>query len=133
MRFKTISILSVLLLTVVAMSAFMPQQKQPSDSNLKVLAKDISPDDLYDMMEGFNTSLGVKCNFCHSAKKDDPNKLDYALDGKPEKETTRAMIKMTMEINEKYFHNASAYSTKAVLAVNCISCHNGKTHPEAKF
>ena len=133
MRFKTIATLAVLLLTVFAMSGFMPQQRQTSDSNLKVLSKDISPDDLYDMMEGFNTALGVKCNFCHAAKTDDPNKLDYASDAKPEKETTRAMIKMTMEINDKYFHITGPYTTKAVLSVNCITCHNGKTHPVAKF
>ena len=133
MRFKSVSIMSVLLLTVVAMSAFMSTKEQEGNTNLKVLAKDIAPDDLYDMMEGFNTALGVKCNFCHAAKKDDMEKLDYASDAKPEKESTRSMIKMTMELNDKYFHVQKPYSTKSVLAVNCISCHNGKTHPDAKF
>ena len=133
MRFRTISVLSVLVLIVVAMSAFIPQEKQQTETNLKVLPKNIAPDDLYDMMEGFNTALGVQCNYCHAAKKDDPNKLDYLSDAKPEKETTRAMIKMTMEINDKYFHNQAPYSTKSVLTVNCITCHNGKAKPLSKF
>jgi hypothetical protein len=130
MRYKTILTLSILIATVFLMSAFMPQQEVPKYTNLKVLPKDISKDDLGKIMNGYKTALGVKCNFCHASGKADPRRLDFASDEKPEKDIARSMMKMTSKINKKYFHIKGAEQPNAVLAVNCISCHNGKAHPE---
>lgn len=130
MRYKTVIILAGLLGSVSLMTAFMPAE-QKKETNLKVLPKNISHDDLRKVMSGFNTALGVKCNFCHAANSDDPKKLDFTSDAKPEKEIARDMMRMTSRINKKYFHLKNIYEPKAVLAVNCITCHNGKAHPEA--
>ncbi|MDB5019278.1 MAG: c-type cytochrome [Pedobacter sp.] len=130
MRYKTILTLSFLIANVFIMSAFMPQQEARKFTNLKVLPKDISGDDLNKIMDGYKTALGVKCNFCHAAGKADPKRLDFASDEKPEKNIARGMMKMTSKINKKYFHVKGAEAPNAVLAVNCISCHNGKAHPE---
>jgi hypothetical protein len=130
MRYKSIVTLTLLIATVFLMSAFMPQQEAPKFTNLKVLPKDISKDDLGKVMDGFKTALGVKCNFCHAQGKADPKRLDFASDEKPEKDMARQMMKMTSKINKKYFHIKGAEAPNAVLAVNCISCHNGKAHPE---
>lgn len=130
MRYKTILTLTILIVTVFLMSAFMPQQEAKKFTNLKVLPKDISPEDLDKVMDGFKAALGVKCNFCHAAGQSDPKHLDFASDAKPEKNIARGMMKMTSKINKKYFHIKSAEAPNAVLAVNCISCHNGKAHPE---
>ncbi|WP_158799157.1 c-type cytochrome [Pedobacter sp. L105] len=129
MRLRTSVILSVLVLTVIMMSAFMPPPEKKG-GNLKILPKNISHEDLHKVMEGFNVALGVKCNFCHAAKKDDPTRLDFDSDEKPEKEMARNMMKMTSRINKKYFHVNVPYDAKAVLAVNCVTCHNGKAHPD---
>jgi len=131
MRYKTIVTLSSVLITVIVLSGFMPQEQKKA-SNLKVLPKDISHEDLDKVMDGFKVALGVKCNFCHAASKDDPKHLDFASDGKPEKEIARSMMKMTYRINKKYFHVKDVYETKAVLAVNCVTCHHGQAHPEDK-
>ncbi|QNK63451.1 c-type cytochrome [Pedobacter sp. PAMC26386] len=131
MRYKAIITLSVLLLTVIALSGFMaPEQKKAM--NLKVLPKDISHEDLDKIMDGYKAALGVKCNFCHAASKDDPKHLDFASDEKPEKDIARAMMKMTYRINKKSFHVKDANKPNAILAVNCITCHRGQAHPDDK-
>lgn len=137
MRIRTTIILSTLVITVMSMSAFMPKAstKDPEpkkENHLKVLPKDISREDLHKVMEGFNVALGVKCNFCHAADKDNPKRLDFDSDAKPEKEMARSMMRMTAKINKKYFHIKDASDIKAVLAVSCFTCHNGNAHPENK-
>jgi len=131
MRAKTLFTLSILIATVFLMSAFMPKQEAPKYTNLKILPKDISKEELGKVMDGFKTALGVKCNFCHAASKADPKRLDFASDEKQEKEFARTMMKMTVKINKKFFHVKDAGAPNAVLAVNCITCHNGKPHPES--
>jgi len=131
MRFRTLITLSLLIFTAVLMSAFMPQAPKKA-SNLKILPKDISHEELDKVMEGFKVALGVKCSFCHSADKSDPKRMDFASDAKPEKEMARDMMRMTIKINKKYFHIKDADDTKAVLAVSCFTCHNGNAHPENK-
>jgi cytochrome c553 len=131
MRFRTGIILSILVFTVVLMSAFMPQPPKKA-SNLKVLPKDISHEELDKIMDGYKVALGVRCSFCHAADKNDPKHMDFASDAKPEKEIARDMMRMTIKINKKYFHIKDANDTRAVLAVSCFTCHNGNAHPENK-
>ena len=135
MRFRTSIILSLLVLSVVVMSSFMqtqqPQQKK-KPSNLKVLPKDISHEELDEVMDGFKLALGVKCGHCHSPSKTDPKRMDFASDEKPEKLRAREMMKMTARINKKYFHTNDANLSRGVLSVSCITCHNGKSKPESK-
>ncbi|WP_225874592.1 c-type cytochrome [Pedobacter hiemivivus] len=107
MRYKKTITFSLILGTVVMLSAFMPQQEpkqEPKATNLKVLPKNISHDDLDKVMDGFKLALGVKCNYCHSPRKDNPKKLDFASDENPKKEIARDMMRMTNKINKKYFH-----------------------------
>ncbi len=130
MKFKAFLILSFLIATVFLMSGFMPQPETRKFVNLKVLPKDISKDELDSVMDGFKAALGVKCGFCHAPRKDDPKRLDFASDAKEEKETARMMMKMTAKLNKKYFHVKEANVPNAVLAVNCITCHRGKTDPK---
>jgi hypothetical protein len=129
MKLKVVLTLALLLSTVVLMSAFMPKQQQEVQyTNLKVLPKNISKAELDKVMSGFKTSLGVKCNFCHAPNAE--GKMDFASDAKPEKDMARMMMKMTANINKKFFHIKDAKNPDAVLAVSCITCHNGKPHPE---
>ena len=106
-------------------------QSQTKWKNLKVLPQDITKDSLDYLMNGYSSALAVNCNYCHSAKKDDPKKLDFAADDKIEKEITRGMIKMTNEINENYFrpHFPDPKPTQ-VHVVNCVMCHRGTSNPE---
>lgn len=103
----------------------------PEWENLKVLPQDISKDSLKHLMRNYSTALGVKCNYCHVPKKDDPTKLDFPNDDKIEKEIARGMIEMTDEINEKYFQpHFPDPKPEQVQVANCVMCHRGAANPE---
>ncbi len=99
--------------------------------NLKVLPQNISKDSLHSLMKGYSIALGVDCKFCHTPQKNDASKLDFAADGKIEKEIARGMIKMTDDINRVYFlpHKKDPKPTQTY-DVSCITCHRGNPNPE---
>lgn len=128
---KLIVGLAIIALVGVSIAASRPPQEAPHKMNLKVLPKDISHDDLGKVMHEWSNSLGVKCNFCHAAQKDNPQRLDFASDEKPEKGMARNMYKMTGRINKKFFKYKQS-SENPLPPVGCITCHNGQPHPESK-
>lgn len=114
---------------ILSLSAFMPKpEPEPKAKNLKVLPKNISKEELDKVMDDFKLALGVRCSHCHAPMKDNPKKLDFASDEKPEKETAREMMRMTAKINKKYFHEAMKEGN-TIAKIACITCHNGKTEP----
>ena len=120
-------IIAVITLSIAASRPPVP----PEHKNLKVLPKNISHDELDKIMDGFKAALGVGCKYCHAAQKDNPRKTDFASDEKPEKNIARNMMRMTNKINKKYFHYAKS-DANSVAPVNCMTCHHGEAHPEAK-
>src|SRR5262245_55005665 len=102
-------------------------QEQPQFKNLKVLPKDISEDQLRAAMGAFARALGVRCDYCHAAKPGE-QRLDFALDDKPEKKTARVMMEMTHELNEKYIGTLEDHSDPPI-KVECATCHRGIAHP----
>jgi hypothetical protein len=116
---------------VIAGSAFSPAGNF-QERNLKVLPKNISNEKLDSIMNSFEHALGVKCNFCHAKTKNDPEKLEYASDDKPEKEIARKMMIMTNDINKKYFNFNDTEDPEIIQSVLCITCHRGEPHPESK-
>src|SRR5690606_4891523 len=86
---------------VISMSAAWKPQPEDEFKNLQVLPKNITVAELDKIMEGFNEALGVDCGYCHT--KDLNKELVFHLDDKSEKEVSRKMMRMTNEINQKYF------------------------------
>lgn len=131
---KPKNLIFTLLITGVAAlgaTADYQQPAPPQPKNLKVLPKNISHEELDHVMDEWKGALGVKCNFCHAASADNPKKMDWASDAKPEKEMARQMFTMTGKINKKYFHSKKgADGMMAMAAVNCNTCHHGEAHPE---
>jgi hypothetical protein len=128
----TIGLLAgVIFISTTAMKQERPQEEKKF-KNLKVLPKNISEKQLDAVMENWEHSLGVRCSFCH-VRNEETKKMDWAADGKPEKDMARSMYKMTAEINKKYF-NAGKDSIGMVMemGVNCNMCHKGTAHPEPK-
>ncbi len=125
---KLLAGISLVFILMIGVAATTVQDKKPKP-NLKVLPKDISHEELEKIMKGFNVSLGVKCNHCHAPSKTNPKKLDFSSDEKPEKDVARGMMRMTAKINKKYFN----YVEEGKTVVTCITCHNGKEHPESKI
>jgi hypothetical protein len=127
---KLIATASLLSVVVFMAMSPAPQQEEHKFENLKVLPKKITGEKLHKVMEGWNASLGVRCNFCH-AFNSETKKMDFASDAKPEKDMARHMYKMTADINKKYF-GAKKDSLGFMMenGVNCNTCHRGTSHPE---
>lgn len=102
-------------------------QEQEKFTNLKVLPKDVSPEELRATMGQFTRALGVRCNFCHAAKPGE-QRLDFSLDDKPEKKTARAMMEMTRDLNDKYLSALEDRGNPPV-KVGCFTCHHGTNRP----
>ncbi|HNE50988.1 MAG TPA: c-type cytochrome [Chitinophagales bacterium] len=119
---KKISILLLLAFSIIFMSfRTVAEQKEEHEkfTNLKVLSKKISHDDLIAVMKGYCAALNVKCSFCHVKNGEE---FDFASDDIKEKEITRKMQKMANGINKKYFGKNSG-------TVGCMTCHHGKKNP----
>jgi hypothetical protein len=99
--------------------------------NLKVLSRDLSGQQVNEIMEGWAGSLGVRCDSCHAEATeitvaDDESNLNYADDSKPMKIIARNMYKMTEEINS--IHIAKIEGSG--MPVTCGTCHRGHVSPE---
>ncbi len=117
---------------MIFMQSFVQLQHEEKPTNLKVLPKDISEKELHDVMKGFSKSLGVHCDFCHAKGEGQgpggrPN-MDFASDSKPEKNTARDMMRMTMAINHDYIGKMKGADHK-LEEVACVTCHMGKETP----
>jgi Photosynthetic reaction centre cytochrome C subunit len=99
--------------------------------NLKVLPRDLSGQQVNEIMEGWARSLGVRCDSCHAEATeitvaDDESNLNYADDSKQMKIIARSMYKMTEEINS--IHIAKIEGSG--MPVTCGTCHRGHVSPE---
>lgn len=114
-----------------------PHPPAPKPTNLKVLPKDLTGDQVMEIMHGWEAQLGSECITCHTADpvKKFPNGkplLNFADDSKKEKETARLMLKMTIDINEKTSMVESSHdNAEAAKKVTCGTCHRGHLDPPA--
>ncbi len=117
---------------ILALSSFapesMPQPQEWKATNLKVLPKNITQEEMKQVMDGFKVALGVKCGFCHAQNAEDPTKLDFASDANPHKETARWMMRMTQRINKKHFNHRDEKKGE-MTQISCMTCHNGQERP----
>jgi hypothetical protein len=98
-------------------------------TNLQVLPKDISKGGLLDMMKGFTSALGVRCQHCHIGEEGKPlTTFDFVSDAKATKQTARVMLRMVQAINNEHLAKIEKQSAGA-LQVNCLTCHHGETRP----
>ena len=124
-----VTLAAVALISTAATST-KPVAPANNYTNLKVLPKDISSKDLQELMtDDFEDGLGVTCGFCHADAKDGHG-LDFASDAKPEKEIARAMMRMTIGINKKYFKIKHPLIGSNALVINCNTCHKGQAFPD---
>jgi hypothetical protein len=103
----------------------------PPPTNLKVLPKDLTSEQLHTLMHGWSDALGVHCTTCHAENPKDigPDghpRLNYADDSKQDKSTARLMYKMTQDINRNYVSKVEG----AEATVTCGTCHRGHLEPE---
>jgi Photosynthetic reaction centre cytochrome C subunit len=110
-----------------------PQEEKPVYTNLKVLSKKISDENMDYIMESFNMQLGVNCLFCHvHREKDYVYSFDYASDSMMNKRIARDMLRMTMKLNKKYFNTKISGTLSSPGKIWCKTCHRGKPVPILK-
>jgi len=127
-RKKLIVIFAFLVVISLCVTAMRPPAN--GYTNLKVLPRNISTKELNKIMiDDFEDDLGVSCGYCHAKAKGESQKLDYASDEKPEKEIARKMMRMTLDLNKKYFTIKHPVIGAPALTVTCNTCHNGQPHP----
>jgi hypothetical protein len=111
----------------------------PPPTNLKVLPKDTTGEQVHEIMHGWEAQLGAECTTCHTV---DPNRkmpngrpaLNFADDSKPEKNTARLMYQMVEDINKNYLSKVKDTDHdhapgKEDAALSCGTCHRGHVHP----
>jgi hypothetical protein len=101
----------------------------PKPVNLQVLPREMSVANVGKLMKRFEEDLGVKCGHCH-VENPQTQKLDYASDEKPAKQTARIMISMLNDINDKYLAQLGG-DRRYAITVTCGSCHQGQSSPPA--
>jgi Photosynthetic reaction centre cytochrome C subunit len=84
-------------------------------------------DEVVKLMRQYTGDLGVECEFCH-ARNPETHRNDPPSDANPVKETARAMIRMTDDLNTKYLAQLS--NRKTTDPITCGTCHRGMSHPE---
>src|ERR1035437_6795927 len=123
---------------ILAGSAQSPQASQytaptpenstfPAPTSLNVLPKNLTGQQVHNIMEQWVASLGAQCNSCHT---EDPNnigpngrpRLNFADDSKPMKAVARTMYSMTERINNDYLVKINSSGAP----VTCGTCHRGR-------
>jgi hypothetical protein len=106
-------------------------QQGEHENNLKVLPKDISHDDLMNVMHSFEIALNYTCKDCHAPSATEQGKLDFMADTK-KKDTALDMMKMVQAMDSTYFGVKGDFKENYLTSqfkVTCITCHNGHESP----
>jgi hypothetical protein len=129
-KFTFLSIVAIAIITTA--STISPRGKF---KNLKILPQDISEKKLDSIMDAYSKALKVNCDFCHVPPKKDMfniansnQEMDYSLDNDM-KEKARNMMRLTIDINKKYFYNDSLQRPEYLRVVHCNTCHRGNPIP----
>jgi hypothetical protein len=99
-------------------------------TNLQILPKNLTGEQVHEIMEKWEGELGTGCKTCHTASKElGPNgrpQINFADDSKDEKKTARKMYKMVEDINSNYISKIDSSGAP----VTCGTCHRGHLSPE---
>jgi len=107
-----------------------PHRPRPKPTNLQVLPKDLTGDEVVAIMHKFEDQLGVDCDYCHAkntANKPGVGHLDFSSDDNPMKDRARTMIRMADDINERFL--VQLKTPPAGQKVSCGTCHRGNAKP----
>jgi hypothetical protein len=100
----------------------------PPITNLQILPKGSSREQVLTTMAAFTAALGVNCSYCH-VQEGRGGRNDMAADDKPTKKAARAMMLLAREINAK-LPEAVGKSADSTTRVGCATCHRGVPIPK---
>ena len=101
---------TLLALSISVFAATIPAGAQPQ------------PVDWLSQMPAIASALGVRCNYCHSAKRG-------SGEPEPKKEIARAMMTMTDELNAR-IRTATGKKLGEATEIRCAYCHRGVAIPK---
>ena len=131
MKWNT-TIVVIVMAAFVSISMALPAGGKKGERNLRVLPAGISNQQLDSFMNVYSAALGVQCNFCHVAKKNQPDSIDFVSDQNPMKDNARKMISMLISINTNNFYYEKKIEPLYLYAVTCKTCHRGEPFPEVR-
>jgi hypothetical protein len=82
---------------LLVVAAPLPAQMPDRFTNLQVLPKDSTKEQVFATMRAITSGLGVRCTHCHVGP-DNLMGMDFATDEKHEKKAARAMLRMVAAI-----------------------------------
>ena len=106
-------------------------------TNLQVLPKDFTRQQVVQVMQQFTMGLGVMCAYCHAEMEgaqpgaNGQVPMDFASDAKQQKKTARVMMKMVGDINNTIGSQVGKPAAD-VVKVQCITCHRGAAIPKTQ-
>jgi hypothetical protein len=128
---KKVLLVVILCGAMMLLQSFVQKHDDEKPTNLKILPKDISEQDLHKVMREYSMALGVHCNYCHVAEPVEGQqrpKMDFAADTKHEKKVARDMMIMVNAINTNYIGKMIG-GDHPMEQVTCVTCHNGRVTP----
>jgi tetratricopeptide (TPR) repeat protein len=100
-------------------------------TNIQVLPKEVTPDQLRGTMLAFTSALGVRCAYCHVGREGEPlSSYDFASDKNPMKGTTRTMMRMVAAVRTDYLAKIETSGPKRA-RFGCRTCHAGRARPQS--
>jgi predicted Zn-dependent protease len=93
-------------------------------TNLQVLPKDITREELTGIMRSVAGATGYRCGDCHAGEMPE---MDFASDEKDMKKTAREMFRMVADINGKIAGMGRTLDARS--RVRCVTCHHGIAKP----
>ena len=112
----------------VSASSAQPLPAPEKPKNLKVLPKDMDPQQLRSLMGNYARSLGVRCTHCHRGQEGQQlTAEDFASDDNPKKDIARGMIRLVDSVNVQLKHLVP--NAENPVSVRCVTCHHGVARP----
>lgn len=99
-------------------------------TNLTVLPRDITNQQLIPLMQGFEAALGVTCEHCHVFFGQGNAMNNMASDDKQAKKTARLMLLAARDFNAKLTPADLGKQAANITPVMCGTCHRGKAIPD---
>jgi len=128
--YLVLPIICLTALTLTPRAAAQRFQWPENPENIQSLPDTVRGEQLGEIMRGFTSALGVRCEFCHVGE-GDLSEFDFPKDDKETKQIARVMIEMVQNINESRFEQLTKYGRPAGqrIEVTCMTCHHGQQRP----
>lgn len=126
------TIATLALLALAASNATAQGFRWPEEpENLQVLPADVKGAALGQVMRGFVSALGVRCEYCHMGEGNDLTQFDFASDERLTKRKARVMIRMVQAINQTHLAELTdlGVAPDDRVEVTCITCHRSQNKP----